>query len=122
MGRRWPQSSSGIPCFRDFPIERGWSSSRTGFGTAVVPRLSRLLKDSCASPKKFAARSQRMTRTDAVEATGRKYEIPYGSLVTGLGVLVVILFSASLAIGYVPIDLWQGARDLWRGGWTPPGL
>jgi iron complex transport system permease protein len=63
-----------------------------------------------------------MTRTDAVEATGRKYEIPYGSLVTGLGVLVAILFGASLAIGYVPIDLWQGARDLWRGEWTPPAL
>lgn len=63
-----------------------------------------------------------MTRTDAVEATGRKYEIPYGSLVTGLGVLVAILFGASLAIGYLPVDLWQGARDLWRGEQTAPAL
>src|SRR5215510_1500805 len=63
-----------------------------------------------------------MTRTDAVEATGRKYDIPYGSLVTGLGVLVVILFVASLAIGYLPVDLWQGAADAWRGEWTAPAL
>src|SRR5262245_54738949 len=63
-----------------------------------------------------------MTRTDAVEATGLKYEIPYGSLVTGLGVLVAILFGASLAIGYLPVDLWQGVRDLWRGEWTAPAL
>src|SRR5215510_11721480 len=63
-----------------------------------------------------------MTRTDAVEATGRKYDIPYGSLVTGLGVLVVILFGASLAIGYLPVDLWQGAADAWRGEWTAPAL
>src|SRR4051794_30878548 len=63
-----------------------------------------------------------MTRTDAVEATGRKYEIPYGSLVSGLGALVVALFVASLTIGYLPVDLWQGLRDLWRGEWTAPAL
>jgi len=63
-----------------------------------------------------------MTRTDAVEATGRKFDVPYGFLVTGLGVLVVILFVASLAIGYLPVDLWQGAADAWRGEWTAPAL
>jgi len=63
-----------------------------------------------------------MTRIDAVEVTGRKFELPYGSLVTGLGVLVVILFVASLAIGYLPVDLWQGAADAWRGEWTAPAL
>jgi iron complex transport system permease protein len=63
-----------------------------------------------------------MMRTDTVEATGRKFDLPYGSLVTGLGALVVILFSASLAIGYLPVDLWQGVGDLWRGEWTPPAL
>src|SRR5262245_11398980 len=63
-----------------------------------------------------------MTRTDAVEATGRKFDVPYGFLVTGLGVLVVILFGASLTIGYLPVDLWQGAADAWRGEWTPPAL
>jgi iron complex transport system permease protein len=63
-----------------------------------------------------------MTRTDAVEVTGRKFDVPYGSLVTGLGVLVVILFGASLAIGYLPVDLWQGAADAWRGEWTAPAL
>ena len=63
-----------------------------------------------------------MTRTDAVEAIGRKYEIPYGSLVSGLGALVVALFVASLAIGYLPVDLWQGFRDALKGEWTAPAL
>src|SRR5215475_3338467 len=120
--RRWPPSSFGIPCFRGFPIERRWSSCRAGSGTAAAPLLSRLLKHLCESPRTFAVRSHRMTRTDAVEATGRKYDIPYGSLVTGLGVLVAILFVASLAIGYLPVDLWQGAADAWRGEWTAPAL
>ena len=52
-----------------------------------------------------------MTRADAVEATGQKFDLPYGALVTGLGVLIAILFGASLAIGYLPIDLWQGFSD-----------
>ena len=52
-----------------------------------------------------------MARTDAVEATGGKFELPYGSLVSGLGALVVVLFVASLAIGYLPVDLWQGFSD-----------
>src|SRR5215475_4539994 len=63
-----------------------------------------------------------MTRTDAVEVTGGKFDVSYGSLVTGLGILVVILFGASLAIGYLPVDLWQGVADLWRGEWTAPAL
>src|SRR6476661_2486990 len=120
--RRWPPSSSGIPCCRAFPIERGWSSSRTGLRTAAVPRLSRRPKDSCASQMKFAAGSLRMARTDAVETTGGKFELPYGSLVSGLGALVVVLFVASLAIGYLPVDLWQGFSDALKGEWTPPAL
>jgi iron complex transport system permease protein len=63
-----------------------------------------------------------MTRTDVVGTTERKFELTYASLVAGLGVLVVILFGASLAIGYLPIDLWQGVSDLWRGEWTAPAL
>jgi iron complex transport system permease protein len=43
-------------------------------------------------------------------------------LVTGLGVLVFILFGASLTVGYLPVDLWQGAADAWRGEWTAPAL
>ena len=119
--RRWPQSSSGIPCCRGFPIARGWSSCRTGLRTAAVPRLSRPLKDSCASQTRFAARSPRMARTNAVEATGRKLDLPYGSLVSGLGALVVVLFVASLAIGYLRVDLLQGFSDA-GGAWTPPAL
>jgi iron complex transport system permease protein len=63
-----------------------------------------------------------MTRTDAVEVAGQRHEIPYSSLVTGLAVLVAILFGASLTIGYLPVDLWQGAADAWRGEWTSPAL
>src|SRR4029453_11938894 len=120
--RRWPQISSGIPCFRGFPTERGWSSSRTGSGIAAARPLSRLLKASCALQTKFGVKFQRMARTDAVEVTEQKFDLPYGSLVTGLGALVVILFGASLAIGYLPVDLWQGVSDLWKGEWTPPAL
>ena len=63
-----------------------------------------------------------MTRTDAVETIGRKFDLPYGSLVSGLGALVVFLFVASLAIGYLPVDLWQGFSDALKGEWTPPAL
>ena len=38
--------------------------------------------------------------------------LPYRALVLGLVVLVILLFAASLAIGYVSLDLVQAARDV----------
>jgi iron complex transport system permease protein len=38
--------------------------------------------------------------------------LPYRALVLGLAVLVILLFAASLAIGYVSLDLRQAARDV----------
>ena len=40
---------------------------------------------------------------------------PYGVLVAGLAILVVVLMGASLAIGYAPLDLVQAVRDLLKG-------
>jgi len=87
-------------------------------GPALVEAIERLT----GIAREVRGKVLRMSRTDAVETTGQKFDLPYGSLVTGLGALVVILFGASLAIGYLPIDLWQGVSDLWRGEWTPPAL
>src|SRR5262245_16257540 len=63
-----------------------------------------------------------MTRAETIESTDRKFDVPYRFVVSGLSILVVLLFGASLAIGYLPVDLWQGLKDLWKGEWTPPAL
>ena len=45
-----------------------------------------------------------------------------GPLVACLSILVVILLGASLAIGYVSLDLWQATRDAFRGEKTLAAL
>ena len=47
---------------------------------------------------------------------------PYGVLVAGLAILVVILMGASLAIGYAPLDLIQAFRDVFKGKKTLAAL
>ncbi|MDD3447003.1 MAG: iron ABC transporter permease [Zavarzinia sp.] len=49
-------------------------------------------------------------------------EIPYGLLVAGLGLLLVLLFAASVAIGYAPFDLRAGFADLLAGRETLAAL
>lgn len=51
--------------------------------------------------------------TTAIAADARAW--PYGALVGGLSALVMALFWASLAIGYAPLDLQQGALDALTG-------
>src|SRR5882757_7925730 len=63
-----------------------------------------------------------MTMGGAIDASRSRFILRYGSLVAGLSLLVVILLVASLAIGYVTIDLWQGAIDYWNGQATPTAL
>jgi iron complex transport system permease protein len=63
-----------------------------------------------------------MTTTQAIRAAPQRNAVPYWALVASLSVLVVVLFLASLAIGYLPLDLWQGARDAWSGQTTPTAL
>jgi iron complex transport system permease protein len=47
---------------------------------------------------------------------------PYGLLVTWLSILVMVLLSASLAIGYTSLDLSQAMRDVLRGDNTLAAL
>src|SRR5258705_9650606 len=63
-----------------------------------------------------------MTADEAIGAAKRQLVLPYRVVVAGLAALVVILLVASLAIGYMPLDLWQGARDIWHGELTPTAL
>jgi iron complex transport system permease protein len=56
-----------------------------------------------------------MTRASAVDPVRHARVPPYGVLVAGLAILVVILMGASLAIGYAPLDLVQAFRDVLKG-------
>jgi iron complex transport system permease protein len=53
---------------------------------------------------------------DGTVLTGTVVEaVPYRPLMLGLAVLVALLFVASLAIGYVSLDLMQAGRDVLAG-------
>ena len=56
-----------------------------------------------------------MTHPSAVDPVQHARVPPYGVLVAGLAILVVILMGASLAIGYAPLDLVQAFRDVFKG-------
>jgi iron complex transport system permease protein len=56
-----------------------------------------------------------MIRAASVDALRHARVPPYGVLVAGLAILVVILMGASLAIGYAPLDLVQAFRDVFKG-------
>jgi iron complex transport system permease protein len=62
-----------------------------------------------------------MTQAAAVEAVEASVP-PYGLLVAGLSILVVVLWCLSLAIGYAPLDLLQALRDVVNGERTLAAL
>lgn len=62
-------------------------------------------------------------RNDGTVIGGAVVEaLPYRTLVLGLAVLVILLFAASLAIGYVSLDLVQAGRDVLAGKQTLSAL
>jgi iron complex transport system permease protein len=63
-----------------------------------------------------------MTHAAAVETVERGRMPPYGLLVACLSVLVVVLWCASLAIGYAPLDLAQAISDVANGERTLAAL
>ena len=80
-------------------------------GPAVVEAIERLMQiatevraEARPNDGRFGRRSVRLARVP-----------PYGVLVAGLAILVVILMGASLAIGYAPLDLVQAFRDVFKG-------
>jgi len=63
-----------------------------------------------------------MTQAQAIGAVRQPWVLPYGLVAGGLGLLVVILFVASLNIGYASIDLAAAVRDVLVGEKTLPAL
>jgi iron complex transport system permease protein len=63
-----------------------------------------------------------MRHVPAIDTPERRLMPPYGLLVAGLSVVVVILFVTSLAIGYAPLDVLQAARDALSGEKTLAAL
>jgi iron complex transport system permease protein len=56
-----------------------------------------------------------MMPASTAETLRQRLAPPYGLLVAGLSVLVVILFVISLAVGYAPLNVLQAIRDVGRG-------
>jgi iron complex transport system permease protein len=63
-----------------------------------------------------------MSDARGTETIAQPHVPPYGVLVAGLTILVVVLLGISLAIGYAPLDLGQSARDVWNGDKTLAAL
>jgi iron complex transport system permease protein len=63
-----------------------------------------------------------MIHAPTVETLEQRLQPSYGVLVAGLSVLVAVLFAASLAIGYVSLDLAQAMRDVLTGQKTLAAL
>jgi iron complex transport system permease protein len=63
-----------------------------------------------------------MIHAPAVDSLERRLKPSYGVLVAGLSALVAVLFAASLAIGYVSLDLTQAMRDVLSGQSTLAAL
>jgi iron complex transport system permease protein len=63
-----------------------------------------------------------MTSAEAIVGAKSRVVLPYATVVAALAGLVVVLFVASLVIGYVHIDLWQAVQDLWAGVATPSAI
>ncbi|HEY6993992.1 MAG TPA: iron ABC transporter permease [Xanthobacteraceae bacterium] len=63
-----------------------------------------------------------MTHAAAVATVEQGRMPPYGLLLAGLSVLVLVLWCTSLAIGYAPLDLVQAVRDVAHGERTLAAL
>jgi iron complex transport system permease protein len=63
-----------------------------------------------------------MIHAPTVETLEQRLQPSYGVLVAGLSALVAALFAASLAIGYVSLDLTQAMRDALSGQSTLAAL
>src|SRR5262245_49482691 len=59
-----------------------------------------------------------MTHAQAIDASPQRLTLPYGLLVSGLAVVVVVLFGASLSLSYVTLDILAALRDLLNGEQT----
>lgn len=56
-----------------------------------------------------------MTPASVADTWGQRLVPPYGLLIAGLSVLVVVLFVTSLVVGYAPLDVLKAVRDVVRG-------
>jgi iron complex transport system permease protein len=63
-----------------------------------------------------------MMPASTADTVGQRLVPPHGLLIAALFVLVVILFGASLAVGYAPFDLPQAIRDVLNGQRTLAAL
>lgn len=63
-----------------------------------------------------------MTHAAAVETVKQGRMLPYGLLLAGLSILVLVLWCMSLAIGYASFDLVQAVRDVVHGERTLAAL
>jgi iron complex transport system permease protein len=63
-----------------------------------------------------------MIHAPTVDTLEQRLQPSYGVLVAGLSALVAVLFAASLAIGYVSLDIPQAIRDVLTGQQTLAAL
>jgi iron complex transport system permease protein len=63
-----------------------------------------------------------MTEAQAIGWVGRPRLSVYGLLIVVLSIAVVLLFIASLSIGYAPLDIPRATRDIFQGNQTLAAL
>ena len=63
-----------------------------------------------------------MTTAQAIVGVTRPRLSAYSVLILGLSIAVILLFTASLSIGYAPLDIPSAARDIFAGNKTLAAL